>query len=64
MWITNVIISGLVMGVPAWVIFRRAGLKPAMSLIVLIPVIGPLFALVLLAFTPWPATEEGGGHGN
>jgi hypothetical protein len=38
---------------PLWVIFRRAGLSPMLSLSFLIPISGPLVALYLLAFRPW-----------
>jgi len=60
----NVIISGLILAAPAWMIFKRAGLQPAFGLLVFIPAIGPLFALLLLAFMDWPATAGGGRHGS
>ena len=63
MWYGNFIISGLLLAIPAWMIFRRAGLQPALGLLVFIPVLGPLLVLLLLAFMDWPATEGGGGHG-
>jgi hypothetical protein len=44
--------------IPAWRIFRRAGLDPWISLTVLIPGIGPLIALAVLAFADWPAARD------
>jgi hypothetical protein len=45
----------LLLIVPVWRIFRRAGFHPALSLLMFLPVIGiPLVAL-LLAFLRWPA---------
>lgn len=40
---------------PAWRIFSRAGFAPATALTVLIPFIGPLVAMAILAFAEWPA---------
>lgn len=48
------LISGLLMLVPAWRIFRRAGQSPFMSLLVLVPWAGLLLAASALAFRPWP----------
>jgi hypothetical protein len=42
---------------PAWRIFARAGLAPAISLTVLIPFVGPLVAMAILTFVEWPATR-------
>lgn len=56
----EVILAALLLLFPAWRIFGRAGYQPALSLIVLIPIAGPLAALAILAFGDWPA---GGGPG-
>ena len=39
--------------VPLWVAFKKAGLSPWLSLLVLIPGIGLLVALYVLAFARW-----------
>lgn len=39
---------------PLWRIFRRTGLPPVLSIIVLIPIAGPLFVSCILAFARWP----------
>ena len=44
--------------VPFWRICRRAGLKPALSLLTLIPG-GILVLLWVIAFARWPAMREG-----
>jgi hypothetical protein len=38
---------------PVWKIFSRAGLRPTMSLTVLIPFIGILIAGLILIFSKW-----------
>jgi hypothetical protein len=48
------LISGILMLVPAWRIFRRAGQPPFMALLVLVPWAGLLLAVSALAFRPWP----------
>ncbi|MEE8333290.1 MAG: hypothetical protein V3R85_05535 [Alphaproteobacteria bacterium] len=47
----------LIMIWPLWRIFRRAGLAPAWSLLIFVPVLGWLASTALLAFARWPATE-------
>jgi hypothetical protein len=43
--------------IPVWRIFRRAGLHPALSLLLFIPGLGVLIVSVVLAFSRWPAVE-------
>lgn len=43
--------------VPLWRVHQRAGLSPVLSLLVAIPLAGPLVVLLLLAFTEWPALD-------
>jgi hypothetical protein len=54
----EVILAAVLLLLPAWRIFGRAGYRPALSLIVLIPFVGALAALAVLAFGDWPV---GGG---
>ena len=42
---------------PCWKIFRRVGLNPAFSLVVVIPGLGWLIAAAIVAFSKWPAIE-------
>ena len=57
-----VLIIGLLLIYPLWRIFSRAGLMPALSLLVFIPspFLGPFVALILLAFNSWPVSEGEG----
>ena len=48
--------------VPLWFAFKKAGLAPALSLIAIIPTVGLIVALFILAFAKWnvvPAPEYG-----
>lgn len=58
MWnlLYSVLLSLLVV-IPLWRVFGRAGLHPALSLLVFIPVFGFLIVLGVLAFTRWPNVE-------
>lgn len=49
--------GALLVIIPLWVIFRRAGLAPALSLIVFLPYLGFVIVVLILAFARWPATE-------
>ena len=49
---------GLMLIAPAWRIFRRAGLAATWSLLVFVPAVGPVAAVVVLAFVPWPAIRR------
>lgn len=42
---------------PLWKIFGKAGLAPLWSLLLLIPGIGGVVCLVVLAFARWPAMD-------
>jgi hypothetical protein len=50
-----------VMVLPTWRVFRRAGLSAGWSLMFLLPLIGPLLVLALLAFAPWRPLRPGRG---
>jgi hypothetical protein len=53
------LIAGLLLIVPTWRVFRRAGLHPAWSLLVLLGFpVGVLLVLAVLALKPWPADRE------
>lgn len=44
--------------IPVWRILRRAGLQPALSLMLIIPLFGWLVVAVTLAFRDWPALRQ------
>lgn len=43
--------------VPVWRMFRRAGLAPAWSLLMFLPMIGIPIVVWTLAFSKWPAAN-------
>jgi hypothetical protein len=49
----------ILMIVPLWRVYRRAGLNPALSILFAVPIAGPLVVLLLLAFNDWPAAPGG-----
>ncbi len=54
------ILAGFVFGlpliVPLWKIHAKAGMRPALSLLVFLPYLGLLITTMVLAFSRWPAT--------
>ncbi len=48
---------GLLIVVPVWRAYDKAGLSPFLSLVVLIPFAGPMLAAAILAFAVWPKLE-------
>nr|WP_305908352.1 hypothetical protein [Methylomarinum sp. Ch1-1]MDP4521177.1 hypothetical protein [Methylomarinum sp. Ch1-1] len=50
----RIVIVGLMIVVPAIVIYNRAGLNPWWAGLVFLPGIGLLLICLQLAFTPWP----------
>lgn len=48
---------------PLWKIFGKAGFNPLFSLLLLIPFLGALASVLILAFARWPATEGRPGDG-
>ncbi len=53
-WIIAILV-GLVLLIPTWQVFRRAGLNPAWSLLVLLGFpFGIILALAVLAIRRWP----------
>lgn len=53
------LIVGVILVYPLWRAFSRAGLNPALSLFVFIPLIGWLIVLYVGAFAHWPNAREG-----
>lgn len=48
----------LLLLIPFWRIYARAGLSPWLSLLVLVPYVGLPAAAAVLAFRPWPNGES------
>jgi hypothetical protein len=53
-------IWGVVLVIPFWQIFKKAGKSPALSLLMLIPFVN-LIVLYVLAFSRWNPTPPEGG---
>lgn len=53
-----IVVAGILLLVPLWRIHKRAGLHPALSLLVLIPYAGVLISSLVLAISRWPAVER------
>jgi hypothetical protein len=51
------ILLSLLLIIPTWRIFVRAGFSGALSLLHLVPVVGSLIVMAILAFSDWPAGE-------
>lgn len=45
--------------IPTWRIFARVGQQPALALLRLIPGLGPILVLYILAFCEWPKFQNG-----
>lgn len=59
-FIPQILAVAILLLFPVWRIFKRAGLRPALSLTVLIPYVGLLVSGVILAISRWslrPATK-------
>jgi hypothetical protein len=54
-------LAGLILIVPIWQIFKRAGLSAPLSLLLFVPGVGIVIVTILLAFMRWPAVETGEG---
>ncbi len=50
----HVAIVGLMLLVPLFFIYKKAGFHPAWSLLVFLPGLGLLLIFMQLAFLPWP----------
>jgi hypothetical protein len=47
--------------IPTWRILQRVGGTPALSLLAIIPVAGPLVVLFILAYGQWPRFDTKAG---
>jgi hypothetical protein len=51
------VLLALLLIVPSWRIFERAGFSGLLSLFHLVPVVGPFIVMAVLAFSDWPGGE-------
>ena len=51
------VVLSLLLVIPTWRIFVRAGFSGALSLLHFVPVVGLLVIMAILAFSDWPAGE-------
>ncbi|MGR8952108.1 MAG: hypothetical protein ACU83V_06820 [Gammaproteobacteria bacterium] len=56
--IFQVFILGLILFLPVFLIYRKAGFNPAWSALVFLPVFGILLIFLQLALLPWPNRKE------
>jgi len=56
------LLIALLLIIPSWRIFSRAGYSGALSLFHLVPVIGSFIVMAILAFGDWPAGEARHGE--
>jgi len=52
-----ILVVVLVMVLPYWKIFKKAGFAPALSLLMLVPLVN-IIMLFFLAFSEWPALKK------
>ena len=55
------LLTALVLIIPSWRIFTRAGFSGALSLFHLVPLIGLFIVMAVLAFSDWPNGEASRG---
>jgi hypothetical protein len=63
MGILELVILAVLLLIPLWKIFERAGFAPALSLLVLVPGVGGLITLAILAFGDWRAHSHDAASG-
>ena len=55
------LLTALVLIIPTWRVFTRAGFSGALSLFNLVPLIGLFIVMAVLAFSDWPNGEASPG---
>ena len=51
------IVAAVFLLIPAWRIVKRSGMNPALSLLLLLPIVN-IIALWLFAYAEWPALKQ------
>jgi hypothetical protein len=59
-FIVGFVVFVVVALIPLWKIFGKTGMSPWLSLLVLIPGLGGLICVLILAFARWPALGGAG----
>lgn len=59
-WVPMIVLAILWI-IPMWRILQRVGGSPALSLLSVIPVAGPLVVLFILAYGQWPRLDRKAG---
>ncbi|MCP4747436.1 MAG: hypothetical protein GY874_15035 [Desulfobacteraceae bacterium] len=54
----HIVIVSILVLIPTWRIVSRTGYNPFLSILVLIPLVGPLIVLFVLAFGDWPVKRN------
>jgi len=57
----HVVIVGLMIAIPVFFIYKKAGLNPWWTLLVFLPGFGLLLIFLQLAFLPWPTLRNDRG---
>jgi hypothetical protein len=55
------IVLAILWVIPTWRILQRVGGKPALSLLAVVPVGGPMIVLFILAYGQWPRFDAKAG---
>ncbi len=55
--IYQAILIGMILIVPVRKIYKKAGLNPALSFILFVPLIGMFIVYVILSFSDWPEVK-------
>ncbi len=55
---TVAIVLAVLALIPLWRVFSRAGLTPALSLLILVPVLGWAIVGLILALSDWPTLQS------
>jgi len=58
MFIYASLIVQLILLIPVWFIFKKAGFHPALALLMFVPYLGVAAVYCILAFAKWPAFER------
>ncbi|CAD6873464.1 hypothetical protein [Methylomonas fluvii] len=56
--ILQAMIVGMMVAIPAILIYKKAGLNPAWAALVFLPVFGLLIVFLQLAFQEWPNSKQ------
>ena len=58
MFLIEWLIMTILVIIPAWRILRKAGFVPALSLALIVPLLGWFCVMIVLAFVQWPVLKR------